>query len=75
MTETLAIPLIGSVIFLFLWSFATQNIDTSLGKVPGPAAVWEQFGSLYEEHSAERDKEAAFYERQTERNDKRVASD
>ena len=75
MTETLAIPFMGIVMFLFLWTVAAQNIDTSLGKFPGPAAVWEQFSSLYAEHNAEREKEGAFYERQEERNAKRAAVD
>lgn len=74
-TETLAIPLMGILGFLFLWTVAAQNIDTSLGKFPGPAAVWDQFGALYQEHNAEREKEGAFYERQEERNAKRVAAD
>ena len=65
-------PVIGIAVFLLLWSTAAQNIDTSLGKFPGPAAVWEQFGALYSEHQAERDKAAAFYERQEKRNAKKL---
>ena len=74
-TENIAIPVIGIVVFLFIWSVGAQNIDTSLGKFPGPATVVEQFGNLYNEHVAEREKEAAFIERQKERNAKRVAAD
>lgn len=73
--KTVAIPFVGILVFLFIWSAAAQNIDTSLGKFPGPAAVWEQFGSLYEEHTTEREKEEAFYERQEQRNAKRVEAD
>lgn len=75
MTKTLAIPLTGIAVFLLMWSMAAQNIDTSLGKFPGPATVWGQFESLYQEHTAEREKEEAFYLRQEERNAKRVAED
>ncbi|TNC81554.1 MAG: nitrate ABC transporter permease [Oleiphilus sp.] len=75
MTKTLAIPLAGIAVFLLMWSMAAQNIDTSLGKFPGPATVWGQFESLYQEHTAEREKEEAFYLRQEERNAKRVAED
>ncbi|MGB1060980.1 MAG: ABC transporter permease, partial [Ketobacter sp.] len=50
-----------------------SQVDTSLGKMPGPAAVWEQTIGLWEEHKAERVKEAAFYERQEERNAKKLA--
>ena len=66
-------PVLGVVVFLLLWSTAAQNIDTSLGKFPGPAAVWEQFGSLYTEHNEERAKAEAFYERQEKRNAKKLA--
>ena len=75
LTQKVAVPVIGVLVFLMLWSFAASNIDTSLGKFPGPAAVWEQFGNLYQEHVAEREKEAAFFERQEERNAKRMAQD
>lgn len=75
LTQQVAIPFIGVIMFLVMWSVAASNIDTSLGKFPGPAAVWEQFGNLYSEHAAEREKEAAFYERQEKRNEARVAQD
>lgn len=70
-----ALPLAGILTFLLLWSFSAQQIDTSLGKFPGPAAVAEQFEALYEEHQRSREKERAFYERQKIRNAKRVAED
>jgi nitrate/nitrite transport system permease protein len=73
--QTVGIPLLGILVFLMIWTAAAQNIDTSLGKFPGPAAVWEQFGALKDEHVTERGKEEAFYERQEVRNAKRVAMD
>lgn len=73
--KSLAIPLVGIAVFLLMWSVAAQNIDTSLGKFPGPVAVWGQFEALYTEHETEREKEEAFYERQEARNAKRVAED
>lgn len=73
--KALAVPLAGILVFLLLWSVTAQNIDTSLGKFPGPAAVWEQFDALYQEHQRSREKEAAFYERQRERNARRLAED
>lgn len=75
LTQRVAVPVVGVLVFLMLWSFAASNIDTSLGKFPGPAAVWEQFGNLYNEHVSEREKEAAFFERQEKRNAMRVAQD
>ncbi len=73
--KALSIPLIGIVMFLFIWSVAAQNIKTSLGNFPGPSVVWEQFNSLWSEHAAERQKEQEFYVRQEERNAKRLAKD
>jgi len=73
--KNIAVPLAGILVFLLLWSATAQNIDTSLGKFPGPAAVWEQFDTLYQEHKRSREKEADFYERQRERNAKRLAED
>ena len=73
--KTVGIPLLGIAVFLMVWGGAAQSIDTSLGKFPGPAAVWEQFGALYDEHVTERGKEKAFYERQEARNAKRLAVD
>lgn len=75
MIRQLSIPLVGIIIFLFFWAAGAQQIDTSLGKFPGPMTVWEQFGGLYQEHVAEREKEAEFYERQEERNAKRMEKD
>ena len=73
--HNLVIPLAGIMFFLAFWSVAASNINTSLGKFPGPGAVWQQMGSLYSEHKNERSKEAAFYQRQEKRNAERVAKD
>ncbi len=73
--QNLVIPLAGIVFFLAFWSVAASNINTSLGKFPGPNAVWTQLNSLYVEHNEERTKEQAFYERQKKRNAERVAQD
>ena len=75
MAKVMAVPLVGIIVFLLLWATAAQNVKTSLGQFPGPAQVWEQFGSLYTEHQTARQKEADFYERQHERNAERVKID
>ena len=75
MTKTIVMPLVGIIVFLLLWTAAAQNVKTSLGQFPGPASVLEQFGALYQEHASEREKETAFYIRQDERNEKRMAVD
>lgn len=69
------LPLLGILGFLFIWSVAANNINTSLGKFPGPVSVSEQFRALYSEHMAEREKEVAFYERQDKRNAQRLVDD
>jgi len=70
----LGVPLIGIVAFLAVWSWAAPQVNTSLGAIPGPAQVWHQAQNLYADHLAEREKEAAFYARQDERNEKLVAA-
>jgi nitrate/nitrite transport system permease protein len=69
------LPLLAFVLFLGLWSYAAARIDTSLGQLPGPIAVWGQAANLVEEHRAERQKEVAFFERQEKRNEEKLAED
>ena len=72
--HTFGVPLIAIGIFLSIWSGVASQIQTSLGQLPGPAKVWEQAVSLYDEHKEERTKEVAFYERQEKRNIAKLAS-
>lgn len=72
MMVKLGVPLIATIIFMGLWSATAAQIETSLGTVPGPVKVWEQAQVLYQEHSSERAKEAAFYDRQEKRNSERL---
>lgn len=69
------LPLIAFGLFLVLWGAAAARIETSLGQVPGPAEVWRQAANLVAEHRAERAREAAFYERQEQRNQEKLAAD
>jgi len=71
----LGVPLIAIAIFLAIWSGLASQIHTSLGAVPGPAKVWEQTLTLYDEHIEERSKELAFYDRQEKRNAAKLAKD
>jgi nitrate/nitrite transport system permease protein len=73
--KTVMLPVAGLLFFLLIWGTVAQNIDTSLGKFPGPSQALEQFQSLIAEHNEERAKEAAFYQRQEERNAARLADD
>lgn len=71
--QKVGIPLLSIVLFLLVWNSVASHIQTSLGKVPGPVQVWGQAVALYQEHVAERNKEAAFYERQEKRNAEKLA--
>ena len=73
--QQVVIPILGILVFLILWSAAARNIETSLGNFPGPGGVWKQFGGLYSEHKAEREKKVAFYERQEKRNAAKLEKD
>ncbi|MEC8848373.1 MAG: ABC transporter permease [Polycyclovorans sp.] len=65
--------MIGLLVMLMLWEQGAKQVQTSLGALPGPVAVWEQAGNLWDEHRAERAKAAAFYQRQDERNAEKLA--
>lgn len=66
------LPSLGIALFLFLWHLMASNVETSLGQFPGPADVWQQGGTLIEEHGVQREKAAAFDERQRVRNAKKL---
>jgi ABC-type nitrate/sulfonate/bicarbonate transport system, permease component len=68
------LPLVGIAAFVGLWALLAPQVQTSLGAIPGPAAVAAQFEVLYEDHLAERQKAADFHARQDERNRDLVAA-
>jgi len=70
--NSLGLPVIALIVFLFVWAGAASQVKTSLGELPGPIAVWEQAGNLWQEYREERIKERAFYERQEARNLKKL---
>ncbi len=67
------LPVLGLGVFLMLWSFGASRVETSLGQFPGPTEVWQQSGNLIVEHQEQRAKASAFYQRQEERNAKKLA--
>jgi nitrate/nitrite transport system permease protein len=73
--RSLGIPLAAVAVFLMLWSALAAHVQTSLGQLPGPAKVWEQAVALVDEHQAASVREAAFYQRQEERNAEKLAAD
>ncbi|WP_299200520.1 ABC transporter permease [uncultured Amphritea sp.] len=70
--KALVVPMSGILIFLFIWNVGARNIHTSLGEFPGPTQVYEQGLNLLDEHNRERQKEADFYQRQDDRNAKKL---
>ena len=69
----LVIPLLGIALFLVAWAVLAPRVQTSLGAVPGPAAVFAQIDVLWQDHVREREKAVAFAERQEARNAKLIA--
>lgn len=69
----IGVPILFFLVFLAFWDWGAAKIQTSLGAVPGPAAVWTEAKGLIDEHHAEREKEVAFHKRQDERNAKKLA--
>jgi len=65
--RSFAPPVFGIIVFLFLWDVGASHVHTSLGTLPGPIAVMKQAGNLYQEYQNEKEREAAFHERQKER--------
>lgn len=70
--KVMGIPIVAFIVFLFLWGQLSSSIVTSLGEIPGPTAVLEEAKGLWADHVREREKEEAFYQRQEERNAKRL---
>ena len=71
--QMLLVPLIGILAFLAAWAFLAPKVHTSLGAIPGPAAVFQQAEVLMDDHFAERQKAEEFYARQDERNQMLIA--
>ncbi len=70
----LGVPLVAIFLFLGAWASLAPTVQTSLGAIPGPAQVWEQAVNLNADAVREREKEAAFYERQDKRNADLIAN-
>ena len=71
----MGVPIIAFLLFLGFWSITASGVNTSLGAIPGPVAVWTEIGGLVSEHVAEKTKKAEFYQRQEVRNKEKLAED
>jgi len=72
--RSLVVPLLGIAAFIAVWAALAPQVQTSLGAIPGPVAVAEQGAVLWNDHTAERAKADAFYERLDKRNEQLVAA-
>ncbi|WP_019602981.1 ABC transporter permease [Teredinibacter turnerae] len=66
----MGIPVVAFAVFLALWGQMSSKVVTSLGTIPGPVEVYQQAAGLWQDHANQREKQAAFYERQEKRNEK-----
>lgn len=64
----LAVPLIAIAAFLMLWGTLAPKVQTSLGAIPGPAAVWEEAVNLHEDAVRKGESRAKHEERVEARN-------
>lgn len=71
----IGIPIFAFFIFLMMWDWSASKVQTSLGAIPGPTAVWEEAELLVVDHYKEAEKKQAFFERQHQRNAKKLAAD
>ena len=68
----LAVPVIAILAFLLLWGTLAPRVQTSLGAIPGPAAVWTEAVNLHEDAQAKAEKEEKHYERVEARNQRYI---
>ena len=71
----MGVPIIAFILFLGFWSVTAAGVNTSLGAIPGPVAVWIEVSGLVSEHIAETGKRDEFYQRQEIRNQEKLAND
>ncbi len=68
------VPVLSIVAFLALWATLAPMVQTSLGAIPGPAAVWAQVEVLHQSAVDEGVKRDAFYADQSAKNASLVAA-
>lgn len=71
----MGVPILAFVLFLGLWSVSASGVNTALGAIPGPSAVWGEVGGLVDEHFTEQQKKQEFFQKQEERNAAKLAED
>ena len=68
----LMVPLIAIALFLMLWAALAPRVQTSLGAIPGPAAVWSEAVNLHQDAQAKAAKERAHHKKVEARNQRYI---
>ncbi|ATI42312.1 nitrate ABC transporter permease [Pacificitalea manganoxidans] len=71
--KLLGVPVLAILTFLVLWGMLAPQVQTSLGAVPGPRAVWTEAVNLHQEAMSQGAERAAFEERVAARNERLIA--
>lgn len=66
-TKLIIAPIVAVICFLAAWAFISTKVQTNLGTLPGPKAVWEQAVNLWKDHKAESVRKAEYYTAQEAR--------
>ncbi|MHA7876067.1 ABC transporter permease [Roseivivax sp.] len=70
----LGVPLVAILGFLALWATLAPQVQTSLGAVPGPAAVWQEATGLHEDAVRTGEKREKFEAMVAQRNERLIAA-
>ncbi|PRY85401.1 ABC transporter permease [Donghicola tyrosinivorans] len=70
----LGMPVLAIALFLGMWAALAPKVQTSLGAIPGPVAVWSEAVSLHDDAMAKAAKQAKFEAQVAARNEKLIAS-
>ncbi|WP_299828830.1 ABC transporter permease [uncultured Roseobacter sp.] len=70
----LVVPLLAIGAFLLMWATFAPQVQTSLGAIPGPAAVWAEAKNLHGDAQAKAEKRAKHEERVDKRNERFIAN-
>ncbi|MBS1302003.1 ABC transporter permease [Loktanella sp. SALINAS62] len=68
----LGVPVLSIAVFLMLWATLAPRVVTSLGAIPGPAAVWQEARGLHEDAAVKWEKQAVFEDRLDQRNQRLI---
>ncbi|MFQ1700379.1 ABC transporter permease [Loktanella agnita] len=68
----LGVPVMAIAAFIGLWAVLAPQVQTSLGAIPGPAEVWSSAIDLHEDAMEKAAKEAEFYDRVDQRNQRMI---